>query len=48
MFEYGQIAIYGIMVKREGFITFFLDELDSYFNSLILDKWLIYNKCIQF
>jgi hypothetical protein len=40
------------MVKREGYsqnlYNFFLDELDSYFNSLILDKWLIYNKCIQF
>jgi hypothetical protein len=29
-------------------ITLFLDELESYFKSLILDKWLIYNKCFQF
>ena len=53
LFTYGQIAIFGIMVKKERvirriFVTFFLDELESYFNSLILDKRLIYKNCIQF
>ncbi len=52
--KYGQIAVYEIWYygQTRGLcvesLKLFLDELESYSNSLILDKRLIFDKYIEF